>query len=135
MNLQLSIDLIKYLLYNVAMDKFSALADPTRRLILEMLARRGQLSATEISDKFQASPSAISQHLKVLREAKLVRMEKRAQQRLYHINPETMGELEQWARQLTQQWNERFEALDELLEAEKKKILNKRERIDDNDKT
>jgi DNA-binding transcriptional ArsR family regulator len=113
------------------MDKFSALADPTRRFILEMLARNGQLSATEISDNFQVSPSAISQHLKVLREAKLVLMEKRAQQRLYQINPETMGELEQWARQLTQQWHERFEALDQLLEAEKKKILNKRERTDD----
>jgi DNA-binding transcriptional ArsR family regulator len=106
------------------MDKFSALADPTRRQILEMLARSGQLSATEISDNFQVSPSAISQHLKVLREANLVRMEKRAQQRLYQINPETMGELEAWARQLTQQWNERFE-LWIGLEAEKKKMLKK----------
>ncbi|MCK6624259.1 MAG: metalloregulator ArsR/SmtB family transcription factor [Anaerolineae bacterium] len=113
------------------MDKFSALADPTRRLILEMLAREGQLSATEISDNFQATPSAISQHLKVLREANLVRMEKRAQQRLYQINSETVGELEQWARQLTQQWDERFAALDQLLEAEKKKILAEKERTED----
>jgi DNA-binding transcriptional ArsR family regulator len=113
------------------MDKFSALADPTRRQILEMLARSGQLSATEISDNFQVSPSAISQHLKVLRQANLVRMEKRAQQRLYQINPETMGELEAWAKKLTQQWNERFEALDAVLEAEKKKILNEGERTED----
>jgi DNA-binding transcriptional ArsR family regulator len=105
------------------MDKFSALADPTRRNILELLARRGQLSATEISDQFQVSPSAISQHLKVLREAKLVLMEKRAQQRIYQINPKAVFELEIWARQLTQRWNERFEALDELLEAEKNKTL------------
>jgi DNA-binding transcriptional ArsR family regulator len=115
------------------MDKFSALADPNRRLILELLARNGQLSATEICDKFQVSPSAISQHLKVLREANLVLMEKRAQQRIYQINPETMAELEQWARQLTRQWDERFEALDQLLEAEKKKILAERERTEDND--
>jgi DNA-binding transcriptional ArsR family regulator len=113
------------------MDKISALADPNRRKILELLASTGQLSATEISDKFQVSPSAISQHLKVLREAKLVTMRKRAQQRLYQINPQAIGELEQWARQLTQRWNERFEALDELLEAEKKKILNEREWTDD----
>ncbi len=131
MDFYLSIDLIKYILYNVIMDKFSALADPTRRLILEMLAREGQLSATEISDNFQATPSAISQHLKVLREANLVRMEKRAQQRLYQINSETVGELEQWARQLTQQWDERFAALDQLLEAEKKKILAEKERTED----
>src|SRR4030042_2008757 len=97
------------------MDKFSALADPTRRTILEMLASSGQLSATEISDKFQVSPSAISQHLKVLREANLVQMEKRAQQRLYQINPESMLELEDWSRQLAQQWNQRLDALDELL--------------------
>lgn len=114
------------------MDKFSALADPTRRLILEMLARSGQLSATEISDQFQVSPSAISQHLKVLREANLVLMEKRAQQRIYQINRETMVELEAWAKQLAQQWDERFEALDEVLEAEKKKPLkSERERIED----
>ena len=112
------------------MDKFSALADPTRRNILEMLARRGQLSATEISDKFQVSPSAISQHLKVLREANLVQMEKRAQQRLYQINPAAMVELEAWAKHITQRWNERFEALDEVLEAEKKKTLKKRKRKD-----
>lgn len=104
------------------MDKFSALADPTRRNILEMLASRGQLSATEISDQFQVSPSAISQHLKVLREANLVLMEKRAQQRIYQINPEAMVELEAWANQLTQRWNERFEALDEVLQAEKENL-------------
>ena len=113
------------------MDKFSALADPTRRNILEMLASSGQLSATEISDKFHVSPSAISQHLKVLREANLVQMEKRAQQRLYQINRDTMVELEAWVKQITQRWNERFEALDEVLEAEKKKILAERERTED----
>jgi DNA-binding transcriptional ArsR family regulator len=111
------------------MDKFSALADPTRRKILEILASSGQLSATDISDKFQVTPSAISQHLKVLREANLVRMEKRAQQRIYQINPETIFELEAWARQITQLWNERFEALDKVLEAEKKKTLKKRKDV------
>lgn len=104
------------------MDKFSALADQNRRLILELLSQRGRLSATEISDHFQVTPSAISQHLKVLREANLVLMEKRAQQRLYRINPQAVGELEQWVKQLTRQWDERFEALDQLLEAEKRKF-------------
>ena len=76
------------------MDKFHALAEPTRRDIIEMLATSGQLSASQICDKFPVSPPAISQHLKVLREAKLVRMEKRAQQRIYQLNPEGMHELE-----------------------------------------
>jgi DNA-binding transcriptional ArsR family regulator len=102
------------------MDKFSALADPTRRSILEMLANRGQLSASEISEKFPVSPPAISQHLKVLREANLVLMEKRGQQRIYQINPDAMLEVEEWARQMTQRWNQRFDALEKLLEAEKR---------------
>ena len=104
------------------MDIFQALADPTRRKIIEMLARDGQLSATEISDRFSVSPQAISQHLKVLREAKLVQVEKRAQQRIYQVNPEAMLELEGWARQLRQLWDQRFDALDQVLEMEKKRL-------------
>lgn len=103
------------------MDVFFALADPTRRSIVEMLARRGQLSATDISGKFQTSPSAISQHLKILRESGMVKMEKRAQQRIYQINPQAVSELETWIGRLCQQWQERFQALDAVLEQEMKK--------------
>jgi DNA-binding transcriptional ArsR family regulator len=105
------------------MNVFSALVDPTRREILELLAKDGPLSATDIYTKFQASPPAISQHLKVLREARLVKMEKRAQQHMYQINLEGMLEVEGWARQMTQLWSQRFEALDALIEVEKQKIL------------
>lgn len=105
------------------MDIFYALADPTRRKILQLLASQGQLSATEIYANFTASPPAISQHLKVLREARLVIMQKRAQQHLYQINPEAMLELQDWTQQLTQQWNRRLDALDELLKAEKDKNI------------
>ncbi len=98
------------------MDVFYALAEPTRRKILEMLASHGELSATQICEKFPVSPPAISQHLKVLREANLVSMEKRAQQRIYRINPGAVHELEGWARQLVQLWDQRFDALDRLLE-------------------
>jgi DNA-binding transcriptional ArsR family regulator len=106
------------------MDKFHALAEPTRRKIIELLARNGELSATAICDEFQVSPQAISQHLKVLREAGLVRIEKRAQQRIYRINPEALHEMEDWARQITEQWSQRFEVLDRLLEVEKRKLIN-----------
>jgi len=60
------------------MDKFSALADPTRRSIIELLADQGLLSASEISEGYSISPSAIPQHLKILREANLVAMKKQA---------------------------------------------------------
>src|SRR6266498_5891799 len=87
---------------------FYALAEPTRRGIIELLASKGQLSATDICDNFDVSPPAISQHLKVLREANFVHVEKRAQQRIYHINPDAMSEIEEWVQKTTKHWNARF---------------------------
>ncbi len=106
------------------MDVFTALSDPTRRSILEMLARSGPLTATEIYDCFQASHPAISQHLKALREAGLVLVEKKAQQRIYRLNPEPMHKLEIWVRALEADMEERFERLDRVLEAEQAKPEN-----------
>lgn len=103
------------------MDMFVALADPTRRTILELLAASGELSASALYEHFPISPQAVSQHLKVLREAHLVLMEKRAQQRLYRLNPETLSQFETWVMQTRQRWSERFDALDVVLEREKKK--------------
>jgi len=105
------------------MDIFYALADPKRRKILELLASQGQLTASQIYENFAISPPAISQHLKVLREVQLVKMEKRAQQRIYQINPEAMLELEDWSKELAQQWNQRLDSLDELLKVEKEKSI------------
>jgi DNA-binding transcriptional ArsR family regulator len=103
------------------MDMFMALADPTRRNILELLATSGELAATAIYEQFPVSPQAVSQHLKVLREANLVEMEKRAQKRLYRLNPQTLSQFEAWVQQMQQGWSERFDALDVVLEIEKKK--------------
>lgn len=98
------------------MDTFLALAEPNRRKIMEMLAASGNLSATDIYKKFRTTPPAVSQHLKVLREANLVRVEKRAQQRIYYINPEPMKELEKWIKLFTERMDEQYSALDEVLE-------------------
>lgn len=94
---------------------FTALSEPRRFKIIEMIAKVGQLPASAISKKFKVTPSAISQHLKVLREAKLVRVEKRAQQRIYTINPTAISEIQQWSEHMTQLWNDRFDALDKVL--------------------
>ena len=101
------------------MDMFVALADPIRRHILEILATRGELSATAIYEQFSVSPQAVSQHLKILREAHLVEMEKRAQKRVYRLNPQTLSQFEAWVQQTRQKWSERFDALDQVLEREK----------------
>jgi DNA-binding transcriptional ArsR family regulator len=111
---------------SLSQDLFDALADPTRRGIIELLATNGQMSATDIYDKFDMSNPAVSQHLKVLREAELVQMEKNAQKHLYTLNSKTMHSLENWAKRTTQHWDERFDRLDRVLEAEKQKGERKR---------
>ena len=100
-----------------------ALADPIRRNILELLATSGELPATAIYEHFSVSPQAVSQHLKVLREAHLVEMEKRAQKHVYRLNPQTLSEFETWVQQMQQRWEERFTALDTVLESEKHKLV------------
>ena len=98
------------------MDIFAALAEPTRRRIIEILAERGRLPATDIYEYFDSTPQAVSQHLKVLREAKLVTVEKQAQKRLYALNPDKVQEFEKWAIRTIRLWSGRFERLDALLQ-------------------
>jgi len=94
---------------------FAALAEPTRMSIIDMLARRGELSASDISIVFSSSPSAISQHLKVLREAGLVTMQKRAQQRIYRLEPTSLAEAQQWLSSRMAQWDTRLDAMEAFI--------------------
>ena len=106
---------------------FVALADPTRRQILELLATHGELPATAIYEHFPVSPQAVSQHLKVLREAHLVVMEKQAQKHLYSLNPQLLSQFEAWVQHMRLRWEERFEVLDKVLAAEKEKFVKSKE--------
>jgi len=101
------------------MDAFSVLAEPRRRRVVEILARRGRLSASQICDEFDVTPQAISQHLRVLREANVLRMEKKAQRRLYTINPRSMDQIQLWAADMAKSWNSRLDRLDRSLKEEK----------------
>jgi|SRR5665213_1246607 len=87
------------------MDTFNALSASIRREILALIADNGQLTATAIAKKFKVTPSAISQHLKILSESKLVQMHRDAQQRIYEVNPVAMQELEKWAQDMVKQIN------------------------------
>jgi DNA-binding transcriptional ArsR family regulator len=100
------------------MDTFSVLAAPRRRSLVEILAHRGKLSASEICDEFDVTPQAISQHLRVLREANVIQMEKRGQRRLYTFNPRSMNPIQVWAADMTKSWNRRLERLDKALKEE-----------------
>ncbi len=100
------------------MDAFHALAEPRRRKVVEILVHRGRLSASEICDEFDVTPQAISQHLKVLREAHVLRMEKKAQQRLYSFNPKAMRQIEVWTAEIGRLWESRLDRLEKSLKEE-----------------
>ena len=103
----------------------NALADPTRQRIVEMLAGR-ELSAGAIADKFDVSGPAISQHLKVLKDARLVRMRVDAQRRMYQLDPVGFEELEEWLSRVRRFWKGKLDALERVLKEEDRKQAGKK---------
>jgi len=101
-------------------DVFQALADPTRRSIVALLAP-GERAAGEIVSEFSISPPAVSQHLKALKSAGLVQVRVEAQRRIYALDPRGLDDLRQWIARVDRFWNERLDALERELRAEAKK--------------
>lgn len=96
------------------MDRFLALADPNRRRIIEMLGE-GPLAAGEIGERFAISAPAVSQHLKVLREAGLVSVAVQGQRRIYRLDPEGLDEFDGWVRKVRGFWSANLDALERQL--------------------
>ena len=99
------------------MQSLLAIADPTRRRIVELLAAR-ERTAGELVDEFDISAPAISQHLKVLREAGLVTVRAEGQSRVQALNPAGFGDLEAWLEKTRSVWSRRLDALERELRAE-----------------
>jgi DNA-binding transcriptional ArsR family regulator len=99
------------------MHSLEALADPTRRRIVELLAER-ERSAGEIVEQFDMTAPAISQHLKVLREARLVSVRAEGQHRIHSLNAEGLDELEEWLTRTRRFWSGRLDALERALRTE-----------------
>ena len=96
---------------------FAALADPTRRLLLERLAA-GESSVTALRDGLAISQAAVSQHLKLLRDTGLVEARVDGRQRVYRLRAEGFGALRGWLDALDRFWAARVAALDTYLEEE-----------------
>jgi DNA-binding transcriptional ArsR family regulator len=107
------------------MNTFMALPDPTRRQIVELLGR-GERSAGAISGEFDASAPAISQHLKVLRQAGLVRVRAQGQHRFYSIEPRGLEEVDVWLKRVRRFWTDRLDALEDQLNQPARKTRKKR---------
>ena len=102
------------------MESFSALADPIRRDIVVGLAC-GEAAAGAIAARFPISAPAISQHLKILREAGLVHVEARGQQRIYRLDPDGLAAIEQWIARTRATWNARLDALEYAIESKEER--------------
>ncbi len=96
------------------MQIFDALADPTRRRILELL-RTEERPAGELVDALGMSQPAVSRHLRLLREAGLVEARVDAQRRLYRLRPETLRELDAWLEPYRLLWSGRLDELESHL--------------------
>lgn len=96
------------------METIAALSDPTRLKIVEMLAGK-ELPAGAIASKFDISAPAVSQHLKVLKDAKLVTVRADAQRRLYSLNRDGFEEMEEWLSRIRRYWMKNLDALEKIL--------------------
>lgn len=100
-------------------DVFQAIADPTRRAILLLIAAKA-LTPNAIATHFDTSRQSVSKHLRILVESKLVKPEKTGREIYYQVNPDKMGELEKWLESFKNIWKNRFNELDILLNQLKK---------------
>lgn len=100
-----------------ASDVFQAIADPTRREILAFL-KSGERPVSELTGQFPVTMSAISQHMRVLREAGLVSVRPSGRERFYRINAEPLKLVSGWALQYEDFWRDKLVALGEHLENE-----------------
>jgi DNA-binding transcriptional ArsR family regulator len=96
-------------------DLFSALANPVRRQILELLLQ-GPTTVNTLVEKFAVNRPAVSEHLQVLRKAQLVRDERRGRERFYHIELSRLNELHAWLAPFERYWSQRMRALEGVVD-------------------
>jgi DNA-binding transcriptional ArsR family regulator len=96
-------------------DAFNAVAEPRRRQILDVLAG-GERPVNDLVTRLGLAQPQVSKHLRVLREVGLVEVRHEGRQRMYRLNGRSLKPIHEWVKNYERSWNERFEALDELLE-------------------
>ena len=101
-------------------ELFHAIADPTRRTILALLAMQA-LTPNAMAEKFDMSRQAVSKHIKVLQDCELVKPEQSGREIYYHFNPKKMKEIDGWIAQFRKNWETQFNQLDNVLSTIKKK--------------
>ncbi len=95
-------------------DVFQAIADPTRRAIIVLIAAQA-MTPNAIAEHFNTSRQAISKHLRILSECQIVSPSQSGREIHYRLNAEKMKEIDQWLVQFRQMWEDRFQQLDQTL--------------------
>jgi len=104
--------------YSLPLDGiFGSLADPTRRDILGRL-QTGQLNVSSVAEPYDMSLAAISKHLKILEQAKLIRKRRRGKEQIVSLHPQTMRRAADYFKQYEQMWADRFDRLETYLNEE-----------------
>jgi DNA-binding transcriptional ArsR family regulator len=94
---------------------FAALADPTRRRVVETLAGGSTVTASAVAADLPITRQAVAKHLAALRRARLVRAERVGRETRYRLRPEPLGEAAQWIAMVGAEWDERLARLQRLL--------------------
>jgi len=100
-------------------DVFQAIADPTRRAIITLIAIQA-MTPNALAEHFHTSRQAVSKHIKILAECDIVKQELSGREIYYHFNPKKMKEVDSWLEPLRGMWQARFTQLDKVLSANKK---------------
>ncbi len=102
------------LFVNMKRDIFQAIADPTRRAIIALVAINA-MTPNALAEHFDTSRQAVSKHLRILTECEVVTAEQRGREVYYKLEIEKMKEIDRWLEQYRKIWESRFEQLDVLL--------------------
>ncbi len=95
-------------------DVFQAIADPTRRAILVLLASQ-VMTPNALAEEFKTSRQAVSNHIKILTECKLLKQEQKGREIYYHINANKVKEIDNWIEQFRKILKTQFNQLDNVL--------------------
>ncbi|MFI5148573.1 MAG: ArsR/SmtB family transcription factor [Bacteroidia bacterium] len=100
-------------------DVFQAIADPTRRAILSLIALQA-MTPNALAEHFDSSRQAVSKHIQILTECELVKQKQSGREIYYHLNMNKMKEVDEWIEQFRNIWENKFNQLDKVLATLKK---------------
>ena len=100
-------------------DVFQAIADPTRRAIITLIALHA-MTPNAMAEHFDMSRQAVSKHLRILTECQLVKQEQQGREIYYSLEVEKMKEIDKWLNQFRKIWETQFNQLDKVLSTIKK---------------